>query len=129
MTGFLSPREKRNDIAPFVALKDIAMGWNGQLGVEGTTLDIPDGRFAAFPGPSGSGKSTTLRLLAELELPDESLIPIDGRDITTSAASERNPSMVFQLLHCSPTCPSLKPLSLALKSAESQNAGGRSLLS
>ena len=81
---------------PFVVLKDIAKRWNGQLGVEGISLDIPEGSFTALLGPSGCGKSTTLRLLAGLELSDEGQILIDGRDVTTSAASDRNLSMVFQ---------------------------------
>jgi len=81
---------------PFVKLDGIAKRWNGQLGVEGITLDIPEGSFTALLGPSGCGKSTTLRLLAGLELPDEGQILIDGNDVTTSAASDRNLSMVFQ---------------------------------
>jgi len=82
--------------SPFVKLDGIAKRWNGQLGVEGITLDIPEGSFTALLGPSGCGKSTTLRLLAGLELPDEGKILIDGKDVTTSAASDRNLSMVFQ---------------------------------
>ena len=35
-------------------------------------------------------------MLAGLELPDEGQIFIDGKDVTTSAASDRNLSMVFQ---------------------------------
>jgi sn-glycerol 3-phosphate transport system ATP-binding protein len=81
---------------PFVKLDGVAKRWNGQLGVEGITLDIPEGSFTALLGPSGCGKSTTLRLLAGLELPDEGKILIDGKDVTTSAASDRNLSMVFQ---------------------------------
>lgn len=81
---------------PFVVLKNIAKRWNGQLGVENISLDIPEGSFTALLGPSGCGKSTTLRLLAGLELPDEGKILIDGKDVTTSAASDRNLSMVFQ---------------------------------
>ncbi len=81
---------------PFVVLKDIAKRWNGQLGVENISLEIPEGSFTALLGPSGCGKSTTLRLLAGLELPDEGHILIDGKDVTTSAASDRNLSMVFQ---------------------------------
>jgi sn-glycerol 3-phosphate transport system ATP-binding protein len=82
--------------SPFVKLDGVAKRWNGQLGVEGITLDIPEGSFTALLGPSGCGKSTTLRLLAGLELPDEGKILIDGKDVTTSAASDRNLSMVFQ---------------------------------
>ncbi len=83
-------------MSPFVKLEDVAKRWNGQLGVEGISLDIPEGSFTALLGPSGCGKSTTLRLLAGLELPDEGKILIDGKDVTTSAASDRNLSMVFQ---------------------------------
>lgn len=81
---------------PFVVLKDVAKRWNGQLGVEDISLDIEEGSFVALLGPSGCGKSTSLRLLAGLELPDEGQIFIEGRDVTTSAASDRNLSMVFQ---------------------------------
>lgn len=81
---------------PFVSLKGIAKRWNGMLGVENITLDIPEGSFVALLGPSGCGKSTTLRLLAGLELPDEGQVIISGRDVTHSAPSERNLSMVFQ---------------------------------
>ncbi len=81
---------------PFVKLDGVAKRWNGQLGVEGITLDIPEGSFTALLGPSGCGKSTTLRLLAGLEMPDEGQIIIDNKDVTTSAASDRNLSMVFQ---------------------------------
>lgn len=82
--------------APFVQMRGIAKRWNGQLGVADIDLDIEEGAFVALLGPSGCGKSTSLRLLAGLELPDEGQILIDGRDVTTSAASERNLSMVFQ---------------------------------
>ena len=80
----------------FVELHDVAKRWNGQLGVEEITLDIEEGSFVALLGPSGCGKSTTLRLLAGLDIPDEGQIIIQGRDVTTSAASDRNLSMVFQ---------------------------------
>ena len=82
--------------APFVHVDGVAKRWNGQLGVEDISLSIPRGSFVALLGPSGCGKSTTLRLLSGLELPDEGRITIDGRDVTATAPSERNLSMVFQ---------------------------------
>jgi len=81
---------------PFVSLKGICKRWNGELGVEDISLDIPEGSFVALLGPSGCGKSTTLRLLAGLEIPDDGHIIIDGKDFTHSPPSERNLSMVFQ---------------------------------
>lgn len=81
---------------PFVRVENVAKRWNGQLGVEEVDLSIPRGSFVALLGPSGCGKSTTLRLLSGLELPDEGTITINGRNVTTTAPSERNLSMVFQ---------------------------------
>jgi len=81
---------------PFVVLENVAKRWNGQLGVEHVSLEIEEGSFVALLGPSGCGKSTSLRLLAGLEAADEGRIFIDGRDVTTSAAADRNLSMVFQ---------------------------------
>ncbi|MDD1779780.1 ABC transporter ATP-binding protein [Enterovibrio sp. ZSDZ35] len=81
---------------PFVSFDNIAKRWNGQLGVENISIDIPEGAFVALLGPSGCGKSTTLRLLAGLEIPDNGQIRIEGSDVTEMAPSARNLSMVFQ---------------------------------
>ena len=81
---------------PFVVLENVGKQWNGQLGVKDISLEIEEGSFVALLGPSGCGKSTSLRLLAGLEIPDQGKIFIDGADVTTSAASDRNLSMVFQ---------------------------------
>jgi sn-glycerol 3-phosphate transport system ATP-binding protein len=82
--------------APFVHIENVEKRWNGQLGVENISLSIPEGAFVALLGPSGCGKSTTLRLIAGLETPDSGSIHIGGRDVTSSPASQRGLSMVFQ---------------------------------
>jgi len=81
---------------PHVELNGISKRWNDTIGVEQLTLSIDPGSFVALLGPSGCGKSTSLRLLAGLEMPNEGTIKINGRDVTSSAASDRNLSMVFQ---------------------------------
>ena len=62
------------------------------------TIDftVPKGTLTTILGPSGCGKTTTLRMIAGLEAPSAGRILIDGEDVTTLGAAERNVSMVFQ---------------------------------
>ena len=81
---------------PALAIHDLFKSYGPVEVLKDISLSIDEGDFLVLVGPSGCGKSTTLRLLAGLELPDEGKILIDGKDVTTSAASDRNLSMVFQ---------------------------------
>ncbi len=64
--------------------------------LKGIAFQIEPGEFFALLGPSGSGKSTTLRILAGLDAPTSGRVLIDGRDVTSSDARERDVAMVFQ---------------------------------
>ena len=64
--------------------------------VDNLNLDIPDGEFLVLVGPSGCGKSTSLRMLAGLEEVNGGRILIGDRDVTTTAAKDRDIAMVFQ---------------------------------
>ncbi len=57
--------------------------------VDGVSVDIARGEFAAIAGPSGSGKTTLLNLIGALDAPDEGKIWIDGTEITALDRSER----------------------------------------
>src|SRR5215813_2281543 len=59
-------------------------------------LQIQDKEFIGLLGPSGSGKTTLLRILAGLELADEGVVEIDGRDGSTLSIDERRIGFVFQ---------------------------------
>ena len=59
-------------------------------------FQVPTGSLTTILGPSGCGKTTTLRMIAGLEAPSAGQVLIDGRDVTSLAAAERNVSMVFQ---------------------------------
>ena len=66
------------------------------LVVERIDFQVPAGSLTTILGPSGCGKTTVLRMIAGLESPSAGQVLIDGRDVTTLAAAERNVSMVFQ---------------------------------
>ena len=59
-------------------------------------LDVKDGEFIVLVGPSGCGKSTTLRMVAGLEDITRGKMFIDGVDVTTQPAKNRDIAMVFQ---------------------------------
>ena len=64
--------------------------------LKGVSFEIEPGEFFALLGPSGSGKSTTLRILAGLDAPTSGRVFIDGQDITSADAQDRDIAMVFQ---------------------------------
>ncbi|HEU0195560.1 MAG TPA: ABC transporter ATP-binding protein [Gaiellales bacterium] len=50
--------------------------------LQGVSLGIPRGQFAAVMGPSGSGKSTLMHIMAGLDQPTSGRISIDGVELT-----------------------------------------------
>ena len=71
-------------------------GPGSPLVVKGIDITVPTGTLTTILGPSGCGKTTTLRMIAGLDAPSGGQILIDGQDVTTLGAAERNVSMVFQ---------------------------------
>jgi len=73
--------------------------------LDGVSLSIARGEFAAVMGPSGSGKSTLLALLAGLDRPSEGAVLIDGEAIESMSESRlallrrRKVGFVFQSFH------------------------------
>jgi ABC-type nitrate/sulfonate/bicarbonate transport system ATPase subunit len=53
-------------------------GPRGVKAVEGTSLDIPEGKFVTIVGPSACGKSTLLNLFCGLDRPDSGTIETPG---------------------------------------------------
>ncbi|MBN1672664.1 MAG: ABC transporter ATP-binding protein [Kiritimatiellae bacterium] len=76
--------------------------------LNGISLTVPAGTFAAVVGPSGSGKSTLLLILGALLQPDGGSVRVAGRDLCAMPDSERAASragligFVFQRFHLLP---------------------------
>ena len=57
--------------------------------LNGVTVTMHEGEFAALVGPSGSGKTTMLQLMGCLDLPNSGAVIINGRDVTRFTKNQR----------------------------------------
>jgi iron(III) transport system ATP-binding protein len=97
--------------------------------VDTVSFDIAPASLVTLLGPSGCGKTTTLRLIAGLEHASAGRIEIDGADVTTLSAADRDVSMVFQSYALFPhmtvmenTCYGLRASGLSRAESESRAA-------
>lgn len=56
--------------------------------VDGVSLELPAGEFAALLGSSGSGKSSMLNLIAGLDRPTSGSVVVHGRDLAKLSREE-----------------------------------------
>jgi ABC-2 type transport system ATP-binding protein len=54
----------------------------GDVGVQGLSMVVPEGTIFGLIGPSGSGKSTTVKMLLGMDAPDQGRIRVLGEDPT-----------------------------------------------
>ena len=88
---------------PIIQVKDVYFRYEGDESLppalNGTSLDIEQGRFVVILGHNGSGKSTLAKHFNGILLPDEGSILVDGmdtRDETKLLDIRRTVGMVFQ---------------------------------
>ena len=81
------PRE-RQEGSPLFSIRDLSVGYDKKLVVEGVDLDVRAGDVVALIGPNGSGKSTILKTITRHLAPMGGQVALDGRDIATWKAPE-----------------------------------------
>jgi putative ABC transport system ATP-binding protein len=102
MVGAVSTLELRE------VVKHYSSGVETIKAIDGVSLTLSGGEFAALYGPSGSGKTTLLLLAAALSTPDSGSVCFDGRDLSEISERERalyrltDVGFVFQAFHLMP---------------------------
>jgi NitT/TauT family transport system ATP-binding protein len=81
--------------------------------LDGVSLDVPDGQFAALVGPSGCGKSTLLSIVAGLRAPSSGDVLCGGERITKPMP--RKVGMIFQEANLLPWLSALDNVAFPLK--------------
>ncbi|WP_179404176.1 sulfate/molybdate ABC transporter ATP-binding protein [Burkholderia guangdongensis] len=64
--------------------------------LDDVSLDFPSGELVALLGPSGCGKTTLLRVIAGLEHADAGQVVLQGLDVGSVGARDRQVGFVFQ---------------------------------
>jgi NitT/TauT family transport system ATP-binding protein len=71
-------------VSAFVALEGVSHTYGGAAGtlaVEGLSLAVEEGEFAAVVGPSGCGKSTLMKLATGLQFPSIGEVRVAGEEV------------------------------------------------
>jgi sulfate transport system ATP-binding protein len=84
------------DSAPLIEVRGLTKRFGTFYALDDVSLDVAGGGLVALLGPSGSGKTTLLRILAGLERPDRGSALLDGVDLASQSARQRNVGLVFQ---------------------------------
>jgi iron(III) transport system ATP-binding protein len=98
-----------------LALLNVTKRFGSTIALDDISLTIERGEFICFLGPSGCGKTTLLRIVAGLELAEEGLVRLDGRDLSETPARHRNFGVVFQSYSLFPNMTAAKNVAYGLE--------------
>lgn len=79
-----------------VSLKNVSIGFNGELVLDNLNLDISKGKFVTLLGASGCGKTTILRIIGGFLHPDKGDVYFENKKITNYPPHKREVNTVFQ---------------------------------
>lgn len=99
-----------------IELRGISKTFGTHSALNDMSLEIADGEFFVLLGQTGAGKTTTLRLVAGLEKPDSGQVFIDGQDVSSWGAAERDVALVLQQYSLYPRYTVRENLAFPLKS-------------
>jgi NitT/TauT family transport system ATP-binding protein len=105
-------------LTAFVALEGVSHaygGAGGTLAVDGLTIRVNRGEFAAVVGPSGCGKSTLMKLATGLQFPMKGSVAVAGQAVTRPV---KIAGMAFQAPTLLPWRTTLENLLLPLEIVE-----------
>lgn len=68
-------------------VRDLRKSFDGQLVLDGISLEVASGELVSIIGPSGCGKSTLLRCLNFLEVPDAGEVRLAGHGLSRTGGS------------------------------------------
>jgi len=100
--------------------------------VDGVTLSVKKGDFAALLGTSGSGKSTLMNLIAGLDHPTSGSVVVEGQDLSRMGPQElaihrrHTIGMVFQSFNLVPNMTLTENVELPMRFAEVERTERRS---
>jgi len=82
--------------AASIEFREVSKQYGDTVAVRDVSFAIAPGTLVTLLGPSGCGKTTILRMIAGLEFATTGAILIGGRNVSRTAACDRDVSMVFQ---------------------------------
>jgi putative ABC transport system ATP-binding protein len=119
---FKANREKYYKEQPIIKLEDVWKVYDlGKVKVtvlQGLSLRIFKGDFAAIIGPSGSGKTTAMNMVGALDIPSRGKIYLEGQDISELTESDlaqirgKKIGFVFQQFNLVPSLSALENVML-----------------
>ena len=109
---------------PMVDVKDVRKvyrkGSEELLVLDGLSLQVEEGDFAALMGPSGSGKTTLLNLIAGIDKPTSGEVLVNGTNVGRLSESElaeyrsHNIGFIFQFYNLIPVLSATENVELPL---------------
>ena len=72
-----------------ISVNGLSVSLGGRRVVDGVSLDIPAGAFAALTGPNGAGKSTLVKAMAGVLAPETGEVCLGGVALSSLSVVER----------------------------------------